>query len=81
MGGSTLVVGMEKRDDRLFAHIRSDFLVTEPYLSFPLELSDNKSRLAKQFTVLLDLAPIEKVVKNAQAVKRAVIGSCVTSLL
>ncbi|MFT5138145.1 MAG: pilus assembly protein FimV [Arenicella sp.] len=77
LGASPLVVELEKRDDRLFARIRSDFLVTEPYLSFSLELSDNKSSSAKRFTVLLDLAPIEKALKNAQAVKRAELGSSI----
>jgi hypothetical protein len=60
LGSSPLVIKLEKRDALLFARIRSDFLVTEPYLSFSIELSDNKSRSAKQFTVLLDLAPTEK---------------------
>jgi FimV-like protein len=78
LGASPLVVELEKRDDRLFARIRSHFLVTEPYLSFSLELSDSNSRSAKQFTVLLDLAPMEKALKNAQAVKRAELGSSVT---
>ena len=80
LGGSPLVVELENRDDQLFARIRSDFLVNEPYLSFSLNLSDDKSRSAKQFTVLLDLAPTEKAVKNAEAAKRAVVGSSITTV-
>jgi hypothetical protein len=44
-------------------------------LNVSLKLSGNKSRSAKQFTVLLDLAPTEKAVKNVKVARRVTVGS------
>jgi len=51
---------VERIEDQLFLRITSEALVSEPYFSFALTLSENDISVRKEFTLLLDLASPEQ---------------------
>ena len=56
---------IDRSNNQLSINIESEKLISEPYLSFVIQIDDQQNSLVKEFTVLLDLAP--GVQKNSVA--------------